>query len=326
VSLEAVLATGVLSPSESAQRLQTLTQLAYQEKTYAAVVGYAERYYARGGTDRTPRVLMAQAYYLESDYANAARTVRALLQADAKTAAAPLEDLLLTLASSEFKSGDAAGYRDALMRLVGTYPKRQYWIDLLAAQQRAPGFADRLRLDLDRLRLAADAFDTPGRYVESAERALAAGFPGDARAFLDHGLHGGALDGGPTAERVRRLADLAARQAADDTNRWSAQAVDAAAAANGAAWDALGEAYASAGDTGAAIAAFEKSLREGGLPHPEDATLHLGIACLRAGQVDRAKQLLSSVAGRDGTADLARLWLILNHLDTRSASSKDSRS
>ena len=325
-SLEAALATGVLSPSDSAQRLRTLTQLAYQEKAYPATVRYAERFYARGGTDRLPRVLMAQAYYEAGDFAAAARTVRVQLRADAKAGDAPTEDLLVILASSEFKSGDAAGYRDALTRLVAAYPKPQYWIDLLTIVQRAPGFADRLRLDVDRLRLAADAFEAPAQYMEAAERALAAGLPGDARAFLDRGLRDGGLGTDPAAARARRLADLAERQAVEDAKRRPALAAEADAAAGGAAWQALGEAYASAGDAPAAIAAFEKALRKGGLRHPEDATLHLAIACLHAGEVDRAKALLSSIEGKDGTAALAGLWLILNHLDTGSPAGKDSRS
>ncbi len=43
---------------------------------------------------------------------------------------------------------------------------------------------------------------------------------------------------------------------------------------------------------------------------PEDAALHLGLAYLMAGQKVRARQVLQSVQGSDGAADLARLWIV----------------
>ena len=322
-SLETVLATHVLSPPESAQRLQTLTQLAYERKTYPAVVAYAQRYYAQGGAERTPRVLMAQAEYLGGDFRAAARTLRAQLLDDMRAGRAPPdEDLLLTLASSESKAGNDTGYRDALTRLVSAHPKREYWIDLLAALARH-GLADRLRLDLDRFRLAVDAFAAPAQYTEAAERALSAGFPGDARAFLDHGFVADAF--GAQAGRARRLADLAARQAAEDAERLPARATAAGTAETGATWETLGETYASYGDAAHAIAALNQSLRKGGLAHPEDATLHLGVACLHAGQTDRAKQLLSSLAEDGAVGELAHLWLIHDRLETRIPLTKDPR-
>jgi hypothetical protein len=55
---------------------------------------------------------------------------------------------------------------------------------------------------------------------------------------------------------------------------------------------------------------MEQGVRKGGLKRPEDATLHLGVAYLWAGQKDKARQALKSVQGTDGAADLARLWVI----------------
>jgi tetratricopeptide (TPR) repeat protein len=305
-SLDAVIATGVLPPPERSQRLMLQVQLAYQAKRWGSVAEYADRYYKEGGTERTPRLLAAQAHYLDGKFAEAAAAIRTLLKTEEK----PAEDLLLTLASAESQSGSADGYRDALTRLVSAYPKPAYWSDLVAALQGAPGFPNRLALDLDRLRAATGAMDAPGRYVEAAERALSEGFPGDAKSFLDDGFRAGLLGAGARAEREKRLADMASRQAAEDAKSLDRLAKEAESARDGLAWVKLGEAYASYGQHERAIAAFEKGIAKGGLEHPEDARLRLGVSCLKAGQAARAREVLNSISGGDGAAAIARLWLL----------------
>jgi hypothetical protein len=326
-SLETVLATGVLPPAQALQRVATLTQLADRLKADRAVIDYAERYYRDGGTDRTPRLLMIEAYSRQDDFVAVGRTARAQLAADAKAGVTvPAEDLLLTVANSAYKANDQAGYRDTMMRLVTAHPKREYWADLLAAVARAPGFSHRLTLDLYRLRVAVDALGAPEQYMEAAELALADGFPGDARAFLDHGYAARVLGTGPQAARHKRLAELAARQAAEQAQALAQRAKPADGGTDGAALEKLGEAYLSQGDAADAIAALQAGLAKGGLRHPDDATLHLGIACLRAGQSARAQAILSSITATDGTADLARLWMIRGGLDRTNSTGKDSRS
>jgi hypothetical protein len=322
-SLETVLATGVLPPAQALQRVATLTQLADRLKADRAVIDYAERYYRDGGTDRTPRLLMIEAYSRQNDFVAVGRTARAQLAADAKAGVTvPAEDLLLTVANSAYKANDQAGYRDTMMRLVTAHPKREYWADLLAAVARAPGFSHRLTLDLYRLRVAVDALGAPEQYMEAAELALVDGFPGDARAFLEHGYAARVLGTGPQAARHKRLAELAARQAAEEAQTLPQRAKSA----DGAALEKIGEAYLSQGDAADAIAVLQAGLAKGGLRHPDDATLHLGIACLRAGQSARAQAILSSITATDGTADLAHLWMIRGGLDRTNSTGKDSRS
>lgn len=309
-ALEAVLATGILPPAEALKRVETLVQLSYQAKNYAGAVAYGERYYKDGGKAEGPRLLMAQAYYLQDDFTGAARTGRALLQEDERAGRKTSEAVLQLLASSEYKSKNETGYRDALKRLVASYPKKDYWRDLLASVQRQPGFADRLALDLDRLMAATDTLETPAQYMEAAQLALQEGLPGDAKALLDRGYAAGVLGKGADAERQQRLAAMAGRQSAEDVKILPQLAREADAARDGLAWVKLGEAYASYRRYDEAVAAFEKGLQKGGLKHPEDAKLHLGIAYLQAGKKDKAEAALGAVAGTDGTRELAQLWLL----------------
>ncbi|HXQ50792.1 MAG TPA: hypothetical protein VN802_06840 [Stellaceae bacterium] len=309
-ALEAVLATRVLPPPEASKRLASIVQLDYQLKDYPRTVAAAQRYYKDGGSDPAPRRLMAQAYYLSDDFTNAAKTIRDVLADDERTGKPPDETLLLTLAGSAFKSKDDDGYIDALKRLAVSHPKHEYWADLVRAVGRKPGFAPRLRLDLDRLAVAAGAFDTPDQFVEAAQLALEAGFPGDARAFLDEGNAAGILGKGPAADRQERLAEMAKHQSDADAAQLDAQAKEAEASGNGTALEKLGEAYSSYGRHDDAIAALTSSIKKGGLKNPDDARLHLGVTYLRAGRRASAKDLLGAASGGDGTKDLAQLWLI----------------
>ncbi|HUB95961.1 MAG TPA: tetratricopeptide repeat protein [Stellaceae bacterium] len=304
-ALEAVLATHFLPPADALKRLETIVRLDYQIKDYPKTVDAAARYYKDGGADPEPRQLMAQSYYLDKDYADAAKTLRDLL-----AKGPPDETLLLTLANSELQLKDEAGYVDALERLVEAHPKRDYWVDLCRAVAQKPGFAPRLTLDLDRIEVAAGAMTASDQYVEAAELALEDGFPGDAATFLAKGNEAGILGTGAGADRQKRLAGMAKTQSDTDQKGLAQQQKEAQGAKTGIAEEKLGEAYLSYGRYPEAIAALEGSLAKGGLDHPDDARLHLGIAYLRGGQSQKAQATLDPIKGTDGDADLARLWLI----------------
>jgi len=309
-ALEAVLATKILPSADARARMKTIVELDYQTKNYPAVIADADRYYRDDGSDPEPRTLQIQALYAQGDFAAAAKAIRAVLQDQARANVPPREDMLLMLLSCDDKQGDKADYIDTLETLVATYPKKEYWADLLAAVQKKPGFSRRLALDVDRLLVATGTMQAPGDYMEAAQLALQEGLPGDAKSLLDRGYAAGVLGKGGEAERQQRLVALADRQAAEDIRTLPQQARDAEAAATGLPWIKLGDAYASYGQYENAIAAFEKGLAKGGLKYPEEAKLHLGLAHLKAGQRAQARAVLGSVGGADGARDLARLWLI----------------
>ena len=309
-ALETVLSTGILPPPEAVKRIAILAELSYRVKDYPAVVAHAERYSKEGGKDEEPRLLMAQAYFLQNDFADAATTSRAVLHEEEAAGRPPGEAVLQMLASSEYRQKNESGYVDALKQLVGAYPKPQYWRDLLSAVQHKPGFSDRFALDIDRLMAATGAMDAPGQYMEAAQLALQAGLPGDAKVVLDKGYAAGVLGKGEGADRQQRLAEMARRQSSEDSKGLAQLAQEAAAAPDGLPWVKLGEAYASYGQYEKAIPAFQEGIKKGGLKSPDDAKLHLGIAYLHAKQPAKAKEVLGAVKSADGARDLAQLWLI----------------
>ena len=55
---------------------------------------------------------------------------------------------------------------------------------------------------------------------------------------------------------------------------------------------------------------MQRGIQKGGLKFPEDSKLRLGVVMLQAGKRADAEKVLKSVKGADGTAELARLWLL----------------
>ncbi|MBW8893419.1 MAG: hypothetical protein JF617_15350 [Burkholderiales bacterium] len=72
----------------------------------------------------------------------------------------------------------------------------------------------------------------------------------------------------------------------------------------------LGLANAFGGDAKKGVSQIEKGIDKGNLKRPEDAKLYLGLAYLQAGEVSKAQAAWKTVKGTDGSADLARLWII----------------
>ena len=309
-SFEAVVAAGHLEPADRARLTQALALLYFQGMDYPKAATWAARYLQDDGTHADMRWLLIRAYYLADDWTSAAHEVRAVIDADARSGAAPPLDRLQLLASCYAKLGDNAGYVYALEKLLASYPKKEYWADAIRRVESRPGFADRLALDALRLRQATDSLSGSADYAAMTELALTVGLPAEAKRVSDQGFASGALGTGTDAQQHRRVRDTAAKQMAEDEKQLAQSAKAAGAAVDGTALVNVGFVYVSAGQFDQGIALMEQGMRKGGLRRPDDAKLHLGIAYLAAGQKARAVLVFKDVGGTDGTADLARLWSI----------------
>jgi hypothetical protein len=313
-SFEAVVASGRLPPADQLKVIGAIADLRYQAKDYAKAIQWATRYEKEGGNDPAILQVLIQAYYLSGEFGNAARLLKEQIEAEEKAERVPSEEKLQFLASCYLKMNDNSGYVQALEKLVAHYPKKSYWADLIARMQRKPGFSDRLGLDVLRLQLATGNLSKPPEFMEMAQLALQAGFPVEAKKIIDQGYAAGVLGKGGDVERQNRLRDLANKQAAQDAAAIAQGEAEASTAKDGDALVAIGYNYVLNGKTERGLALMEQGLKQGPLKHPEDAKLHLALAYAHVGQKARATQLLQSVRGNDGTADLARLWLLqTNH-------------
>jgi len=309
-SFESVVSSSRLTGADQLRLIGAVTELHYQAKEYAKAISWASRYEKEGGSDAAIHQVLTQAYYLGGDYTSAAREIKADIEADEKADRVPTEEKLQFLASCFLKMNDNVGYAMVLEKLVAHYPKKTYWADLIYRTQRRAGFSERLSLDLFRLQLATGNLSKPAEFMEMAQLALQAGFPAEAKKVLDQGYASGVMGKGADVERQNRLRDLANRQAAQDVASMAQGDSEATSAKDGDALLAIGYNYVVNGQVDRGLALMEQGLHKGPLKHPEDAKLHLGLAYVHAGQKARAVQILQTVHGNDGTAELARLWVL----------------
>lgn len=308
-AFDAVIDGGRLPAAEQLKLMEAMAGAYYRAKNYAKTATWAQRYLKGDGDSAQMRTLLIHAYYLGGDYANAAKELNAEIQADDKAGKAPSEERLKLLGGCYAQMNDNTGYVSVLERLVAHYPTKEYWADLLARLQRKPGFSDRLALDLFRLQMATGNLTSADNFMEMTQLALQAGLPGEAKRVVEKGFQSGALGTGTDAERHKRLRDMVNKKVAEDQKALGEGNAQAEAAKNGVALVNIGYNYVANGDAEKGIPMMERGIAKGGLKRPEDDKLHLGIAYLQAGNKAKAAQVLKTVQGTDGTADLARLWL-----------------
>ncbi len=309
-AFQALIASGRLPEAEQGRYAANVAALYYRAKDYGNAAQWAQRALKTNPADQATRTLMIQSYYLAGDYAAASREALADIQAAERAGQTPPEDKLQLLANVAARNGgDRNAYIAALERLVAYYPKREYWADLLRRIESKPGFSSRLALDVLRLKLATKTMNGATDYFEMAQLALQEGQAAEAKKVLDEGFAAGVLGKGPEAERHQRLLALATQRANEAPATLQKAEAEAAADKDGNALVRIGLAYTALGQHDKGIALMQQGIAKGGLKRPHDANLHLGIALARAGQKGRAAQVLKTVGGTDGTADLARLWM-----------------
>lgn len=306
----AILASGRLPSTDQLKLVESMAGMYYRAKDYAKAVTWAQRYFKEGGSSPQLRTLLIQSLYLNSEFAPTAKEIQAELQAGDKAGQAPVEDRLQLLASCYLKLNDAQNYISALERLVTHYPKKQYWVDLIHRIEKKQGFADRLSLDVYRIKYATGNFEAASDYMEMGQLAIQAGFPAEAKKVVEQGFAKSILGAGAEADRHKRLRDMALKSATEDQKALAQAEAAATAAKEGNALVNTGFNYVILGQFDKGLAMMEQGIKKGGLKRPDDAVLHLGVAYLMVGQKDRARQVLKNVQGMDGAADLARLWMI----------------
>jgi hypothetical protein len=162
-----------------------------------------------------------------------------------------------------------------------------------------------------RLKLAQGLLTSTDEYMEMAQLAVQAGLPAEGKAIVDKGYASGALGKGEQADRHGRLRDLVLKQDTEVKAGLAAATAEAEAKKDGNDLVKVGMVHVSLGQVDQGIALIEKGIARGQLRNADDAKLRLGLAQLQSART-KAKgiQTLRSVGGRDGTADIARLWAI----------------
>ena len=309
-ALEAVIASGRLTPQDQSNFTLALGNLHYNAKNYPKAIEAFKRYQKDSTTPEQVTSSLIRSYYLSGDYATAKNMLVPQIAASEKAGQAPsLEDLRL-LGSAAAKLKDNAVYLTTMEKLVALYPTDEFWADLLHRVQNKPTF--NRALDIDALRLSSVALKSLSaeEYVEMAELDLAAGFPTEAKKAIDAGYASGVLGTGSNAAKHKQLRDKASKGAADDAKNIAGGEAGAAKAKDGAGLVNLGYAYVTMGQFDKGLPLMEQGVAKGVNKRPEDYKLRLGAAYAMAGRKAEAIKTLQSVKGDDGAADLAKYWIL----------------
>ena len=311
-AFESAFASGRLPGGEQAQVAESLAFAYSQQKNWAKTTEWANRARAAGGNSAQLNQLITYVQSQSGDHALILRDAQAQVHAAEAAGRRPGEDDLLRMADAARRLNNNAAYSHALDSLVMNYPKKEYWSAHLSSIQRKPGFADRLSLDVMRLKFANGLISKTDDFMEMTQLALQAGFPVEARLIVDKGFASGALGTGEQAERYKRLKDLVIKRQAESAAGLAQAAGEAAALSEGNELVKVGTVYASMGQFDKAIELIEKGIAKGNLKRPDDAKLRLALALAQVPKT-RAKgvQMLHSVTGSDGTSDVAKLYAVV---------------
>jgi len=251
------------------------------------------------------RAYLMQNYYKQGNIAALENELRASEKRGTLS-----EDQLGMLANIQLKKNDKVGYVNTIEKLAANYPKAQYWTDLLNRVQGKPGFSGRLAVDVWRLRLANNLMKKPSEFMEMAQLVLQERAPAEAIKVIDKGYKLGALGTGPDAARHQRLKDLAAKSLAEQNKTLAADEAQMTKDADNDGLVALGYALVQSGQVDKGLKMMEAAIKAGKLKRPDEAKLRLGEAYAVAGKKQQAISTLKSVGGKEGTADLARYFIM----------------
>lgn len=303
-------AAAAAATSGKAQLLAAAASQHYLAKNYAKVAELVERYKADGGNDPALHTLHVQSLYLGGNYALANKELQNDVRAAELIGQPPPEQTLQILADIASRQKDSVGFINAMEKLVAAYPKKDYWASLVYALSTRPGLSDRLALDVLRTKKATGTMRTADEYVEAAQLAVQAGFPVEANKFIAEGYDAKLLGTGSEAARHQRLKDSVAKAFTQDQQTLGQD--DAKASATGG--DVLlntGFNYVLRGQGEKGVLMMESAMTKGTLKRPDEARLHVGMAQVMSGQKARGIDTLKGVTTKDGSADIARLWILL---------------
>ncbi|RZA32230.1 MAG: hypothetical protein EOP92_27115 [Lysobacteraceae bacterium] len=303
-SFEKLLDSGKLSAGERSQFSEGLVGI-YMRAGDLNKANATIQKLLKNGNDPKLRAYLMQNYYKQGNVAALEQELR-----NAEKSGRLSEDELGMLANIQLKKNDKLGYVSTIEKLATNYPKAQYWNDLLNRVQGKPGFSGRLMVDVYRLKLANNLMKKPSEFMEMAQLVLQAKAPAEALKVIDKGYKAGALGTGTDAARHQRLKDLAEKNMAEQNKGVAALEAEYTAAKDNDALVGLGYALVQAGQADKGLKMMESAIKAGGLRYADEAKLRLGEAYAAAGKKQQAINALKSVSGKEGTADLARYWIM----------------
>jgi hypothetical protein len=310
-AMEAMLESGFGSAADQNNWTKGLASVAYQQKNYARSAELGQRLIRNGGGDADTYTLVAQSYYLQDKYREAAKFLSDFVVSQEGRGQTPREQSLQLIGDSYRKLGDNAAATAALEKLVGYYPKPNYWNNLLYSMLRTPSITDRQTLQVFRLMHATGTLSQPSDYTEMAQLAIEQSASNEAKTVLEAAMAGNVFTDQTQKDRNTRLLEAAKKSAATEQAGLAKFEMEAKAAKAGEADVSLGRSYLSLGMNDKAIEAITRGMGKGSLKQPEEAQLLLGIAHYRQKNIAEADKAFRALKSTDALYQrLAKLWAL----------------
>ncbi len=293
-------------PADAAkQTLHNAMLLASQEKHWPKVIAYGSRLDALKGMDEKSYVVLAQAYYMQNDMANAQTAAQKSIDLAKAAGHAPEEAALQIVMSADAKANNQAGAVQTLEQLAVNYKAPDDWAKLIDMALSTPRIQELDALYLYRLRFLSGATATGEDYSIAAGIALKIGYPSEAERDLDKGISSGVLS---SKGRTAGLLGQARSGARADERSLTSIAAAAERAKSGEQAVKLAEDYWGYGRYADAVTAAKQGIAKGYAKDPGEGQFILGIALVAEGKYDDGRAALAKVDGSPARAKAAHLW------------------
>ena len=276
------------SADERNDRLKKASQLYMRAKQYDKSARAAEAALEKQPNDPALLELAGQSKYLAGDFRGAAARIAQLVAATERRGTHPQEAQLQILLDSYYQLNDRQQIAQTWDMLLRHYQKPEYWRNVLKLKSAQPHSK---QVDFYYLALKFDVgmLDEPADYEALALGAIDLGLPEDAVRVLETGLRKGTL-AGKQEPRFRRMLVLAQAETAKSSDNVTDPA-------------ALGRIYLSQRMYEQAIASLRKS-------NSDQARIDLGVAYLKSGEAQRARETFAAVKADSEWRGLAELWSV----------------
>ena len=307
-TLQRMLSAADVSQADRRAFQESLMNAAQQKKDYPLLIQTARQYLQEGGTNPSIRPALIQALALTERHAELVQALQEKIRLDTAAGQKTPESQLRLMAVSYRQLKDEAGYNATLRQLLASYPKPEYWAEVIARVISAPDFNNRYELDAFRLLEQTGNLQTAVDFFEMAGVALRVGLPAEALRVLRQGFEKGVLGQGAEAAAHHRLRAEAEAKVREDEKGF-AQLEKSARDGNTLA--SVADVHASRQDWAKAQDFYARALAAGGLRREQEVRLHQALSLFRGGDMAAAQQALKGVAGDATAVEIAGLWSLL---------------
>jgi tetratricopeptide (TPR) repeat protein len=301
--LQAVVASGYLSPAETLPHYMNIGKLNYNSKAFEPAAAAFDQVLKLDPNNLDAMVMLAEARNGQGKSAEAVSMIQKAIAA--KTAAGQKAD------ETWYKRAVALAFNakmpnatDLGRQWVAAYPNPKTWRDTIRIYQTTSALDDGALLDTMRLAQATGALAGESDYFRYTDTLVKKGFPGEAKAVLEQGFAANSIN--KSKATFTQLYSLASTRSQGDRASLDASAPAAKAAADAKKAMVTAEAYYGYGDYQKAADMFRVALDKPGVDK-DLANLRLGMSLARAGDKAGATAALNAVGGAQ--AGVAKLWL-----------------